>query len=60
VPGSGQPGNSAQIRWTSVTAGDFHTCATRTHAVWCWGFNESGQLGIGNTIDQNLSQQVTS
>ncbi|HSZ30297.1 MAG TPA: hypothetical protein VK784_11175, partial [Pseudonocardiaceae bacterium] len=40
----------ASTGWTSVTAGDFHTCATRTHAVWCWGLNQSGQLGIGNKL----------
>jgi alpha-tubulin suppressor-like RCC1 family protein len=24
---------------------------TAAHEVWCWGVNESGQLGIGTTID---------
>ena len=47
--------------WTPVTAGDDHTCATHTGGtLWCWGDNESGQLGIGNNVDQNLPQQVTS
>jgi alpha-tubulin suppressor-like RCC1 family protein len=50
----------ATTGWGSVTAGNYHTCATRTDGtLWCWGFNDEGQLGIGNTIDQDLPQQVT-
>ena len=46
--------------WTSVTAGGFHTCATRTGGtLWCWGWGNSGQLGIGNGNDQDRPQQVT-
>src|SRR5689334_10063223 len=33
--------------WTSVAAGGFFTCALRTHALWCWGDNDDGELGIG-------------
>ena len=36
----------------SISPGDDHTCSLRTvnqvKQVWCWGNNESGQLGIGN------------
>ena len=46
--------------WASVTAGSFHTCATRTGGtLWCWGDNEYGQLGNGNHTDQDLPRQVT-
>jgi alpha-tubulin suppressor-like RCC1 family protein len=45
--------------WTSPASGGFHSCATRTHALWCWGQNDSGQLGIGSTTNQDLPQQVT-
>jgi alpha-tubulin suppressor-like RCC1 family protein len=44
--------------WTSPVSGGFHTCATRTHALWCWGQNDSGQLGIGSTAGQDLPQRV--
>ena len=52
--------------WASVTAGGDHTCAIRTnHALWCWGLNNSGQLGLGYYttgpgVGISIPQQVTS
>ena len=35
---------------TSIAAGGSHTCGTRAdHALWCWGWNNRGQLGLGDT-----------
>ena len=46
--------------WASITAGTTHTCATRTDGtLWCWGANDSGQLGIGGGTDQDRPRQVT-
>lgn len=36
---------------TSVSAGEFSTCAIVTGAALCWGGNGTGQLGLGDTVD---------
>jgi alpha-tubulin suppressor-like RCC1 family protein len=34
--------------WLRVAPGDEHTCAVRSDGtLWCWGLNESGQIGDG-------------
>jgi len=43
----------------SVTAGQNHSCALKTNGtVWCWGGNDSGQLGDGGNSDQDGAVQV--
>ena len=38
-------------RATDITAGDYHTCAiVDGREVRCWGFNDFGQLGYGDTL----------
>ncbi len=35
---------------TALTAGDYHTCVViDSHDIFCWGFNDYGQLGYGDT-----------
>jgi alpha-tubulin suppressor-like RCC1 family protein len=42
-------GNSSD--WTSVHAGEFHTCGIRAGGLlYCWGRNNLGQAGVGNTV----------
>jgi len=34
---------------TSIATGEDHTCAIKNGALWCWGRNDYGQLGLGKT-----------
>ena len=47
--------------FTTVQAGELHTCGLRDdHSVWCWGYNSSGQLGVGASIAMsNVPLRVT-
>lgn len=45
---------------TQVTAGTIHSCAlTGSGSVLCWGYNGTGQLGIGNNLDRNTPTLLT-
>ncbi len=38
-------------QWTEIAISD-HTCAIKSDAtLWCWGANDTGQLGTGTTSD---------
>jgi len=42
-----------------VVAGYDHSCALlQGGTVWCWGSNQWGQLGLGNTVDSYSPAQV--
>ena len=49
------------VTFTRVAAGYRHACAlTGAGASWCWGYNSSGQLGIGTSgTDQPSPVAVT-
>ena len=43
----------------SISAGNSHTCAIMSDdSMYCWGFNDRGQLGIGNNTNQLLPTKV--
>lgn len=45
--------------WASVASGQYYSLAVKTTGtLWAWGYNLSGQLGIGNNTDQNSPVQV--
>ena len=71
---NGQVGdNSTTDRWTpvmvaqppgvtfdSITAGGEHTCGlTAANQAYCWGWDEFGQLGDGDTTDQHAPVTVS-
>lgn len=42
-----------------VAVGNGHTCAIDTSChLYCWGHNQSGQLGTGNTKDSTIPIQI--
>jgi alpha-tubulin suppressor-like RCC1 family protein len=46
--------------WVTVTTGLYHACAVRSSgALYCWGYNFFGQLGIGSTTNQNTPSLVS-
>jgi len=36
-----------------------HTCASTASAVYCWGWNGSGQLGVGDTTNRSTPSVVS-
>ena len=45
----------------ALSSGSFHTCAILDNgSVSCWGWNADGQLGSGETSNQNPSPALTS
>jgi alpha-tubulin suppressor-like RCC1 family protein len=44
--------------WDAVAVGGFHTCGIRAGHLFCWGRNDRGQLGLGDTKDRYQPQEV--
>ncbi len=45
--------------WQQVAGGTGHTCAVRTDGtLWCWGWNDRGQLGLGDLTRRSTPTQV--
>jgi len=41
---------AGSLTFRQITVGDFHSCAvTVDYKAYCWGYNQSGQLGDGTT-----------
>jgi serine/threonine-protein kinase len=53
TPGAGRPGEAH-----TVWAGGWHTCALDGETLLCWGKNNSGQLGVGTSIDYDIARPV--
>jgi len=46
--------------WSSVDTGGFHTCAKySTGAIYCWGLNNVGQLGLDDANQRNTPVKLS-
>lgn len=45
--------------WNSISVGGSSVCGTKESGVFCWGQNESGQLGTGDTSVKMVPTKVT-
>ncbi len=42
-----------------LTVGGYHSCAlTLDGHVWCWGYNDAGQVGDGTSTSRNMATEV--
>jgi alpha-tubulin suppressor-like RCC1 family protein len=47
--------------WAAVSTGDDYTLAVkRDGTLWAWGANDSGQLGLDNTVQRDVPTEVGS
>jgi alpha-tubulin suppressor-like RCC1 family protein len=45
--------------WSAIAAGGFHSCGLKSDGtLWCWGLNESGELGLGDSADRTTPTQT--
>lgn len=45
--------------WLTIAAGTSHTMSLKTNrTLWTWGYNNYGQLGLGDTLDRWTPVQV--
>lgn len=52
---------SRDSTWVRVSAGTdgYHTCGIQpNHSLWCWGRNDHGQLGLGDTDRRLVPNRV--
>jgi hypothetical protein len=50
---------SRPLQARSISAGARHTCAVSlTNQLYCWGANDSSQLGLGDTVTRNTPSLV--
>jgi len=48
----------AGATWLTIAAGARHSCAAREGALSCWGDNDWGQLGVGDTMARAVPEPL--
>lgn len=45
--------------WRSIEAEGLHSCGIRNDGtLWCWGYNDSGELGVGDRLNRTTPARV--
>lgn len=57
---SSTPKKIGDAAWIKVSAGYAHTCGIleTDHKLYCWGFNENGEIGDGTTVDKLVPTKI--
>ena len=50
TPGNGEPPTGSLV--ADVALGEAHGCAVTSTRLYCWGNNESGELGVGDAMSR--------
>ena len=53
------PARAASSGWSTPSSGTYHNCAIRSGAIYCWGYNSTGQLGVADTNPRNAPTRVS-
>lgn len=52
---AGPTGEVCSGDWGTVSLGTYHTCGIKSgDELWCWGGNNSGQLGVGTNTESEI------
>ncbi|HEY8925174.1 MAG TPA: RCC1 domain-containing protein, partial [Polyangia bacterium] len=57
-PGGAGGADAAGTGGTIVSASYYHACAIAGGALYCWGRNDDGRLGVGDTDPHNTPTRV--
>lgn len=48
----------SDTNWSAISQGSYDTCGIDNGALYCWGYNQYGELGLGNTSPYPVPTQV--
>src|SRR5687768_10870107 len=58
IPFDGAPDDAPMGTGEDLAVGQYHSCAIVRGALFCWGDNVDGALGLGDTSSRNVPTRV--